>query len=155
MHSGVVPYYQPCLLMWCFIIGHVSCCGTSLSAMPVGVVPHYRPCLLMWYLTVCHAFWCGASLWAMTSGVVPHHRLGGRRGPHYRPCLQVYWHFNQYFTIQVRVEDGWLQFCCYSYRGAITSDMASDPVSLSDMAACTVNSIRHACWVHLFRYTCL
>ena len=43
MHSGVVPHYQP----WCFIIGHVFWCGTSLSVMHVGVVPHYRPCLLV------------------------------------------------------------------------------------------------------------
>ena len=42
-HSGVVPHYQP----WCFIIGHVFWCGTSLSLMPVGVIPHYRPCLLV------------------------------------------------------------------------------------------------------------
>ena len=27
----------------------------------------------------------------------------------------------------------------------ITSDMAADPVSLSDMPVCTVNSIRHVC----------
>ena len=33
---------------------------------------------------------------------------------------------------------GWLQVCCYSYRGAITSDMFADPVPLSDMPVCTV-----------------
>ena len=36
------------------------------------------------------------------------------------------------------MEEGRLQFYCYSYRGAITPDMAADPVSLSDMPACTV-----------------
>ena len=33
---------------------------------------------------------------------------------------------------------GWLQVLCYSYRGAITSDMSADPAPLSDMPACTV-----------------
>ena len=57
MPSGVVPHYQPCLLVYCLTIGHAFCCGTSSSTMPVGVVPHYRPCLLAWYLTIGHAFW--------------------------------------------------------------------------------------------------
>ena len=36
MPSGVVPHYQPCLLVWFLTMDHV-----------VGVVPHYRPCLLV------------------------------------------------------------------------------------------------------------
>ena len=75
----LLSHYQPCLLAWCFIIGHAFWFGTSLSAMPVDVVPHFRPCLLVWCLTVGHVFWCGASLKAMPVGVVPH----------YRPCLLV------------------------------------------------------------------
>ena len=165
--AGMVSHYQPCLLMWCLTINHATWCGALLLVVPADVVLHYRSCLLVWYLTISyacwcgaslyrpcllvwclttgHAFWCGASLQNVTVGVVPH----------YRPCLLVRWHCNQHFTIRVRVEEGWLQFCCYYYRGAITSDMAADPVSLSDMPACTFNSIRHACWVHLFRYVCV
>ena len=41
-------------------------------------------------------------------------------------------------TSWVQTEEGWLQVWCYSYRGAITSDMSSDLVPLSDMPACTV-----------------
>ena len=55
MPSPVVPYYQPCILVWCLTIGHAFSCGASLSALPVGVVPHYRPCRLGWYLTIGHA----------------------------------------------------------------------------------------------------
>ena len=36
------------------------------------------------------------------------------------------------------MEEGLLQVWCYSYRGAITSDMFADPVPLSDMPARTV-----------------
>ena len=36
------------------------------------------------------------------------------------------------------MEGGWLQVGCYSYRGAITSDISADPVPLSDIPACTV-----------------
>ena len=57
MSSGVVPHYQPCLLVCCLTIGHAFWCGASSSTMPVGVVPHYRPCLLVWCLTIGHAFW--------------------------------------------------------------------------------------------------
>ena len=31
------------------------------------------------------------------------------------------------------MEEGWLQFWCYSYRRAITSEMSADPVPLSNM----------------------
>ena len=118
--------------------------GASLSAVPAGVVSYYRP---------------------THSGVVSHYQpwcfiIGhfathtARMVPHYQLCLLVHCHCNRYFISRVQVEEGWLQFC-YSYRGAISPDMAADPVSLADMPACTVISIRHACWVHLFRYMCL
>ena len=55
--AGMVSHYQPCLLVWCFIIDHAFWFGTSLSALPVGVVPHYRSCLLAWYITIGHACW--------------------------------------------------------------------------------------------------
>ena len=54
MPSGVVPHYQPCLLVCCLTIGHAFWCGASSSTMPVSVVPHSRPCLLAWYLTIGH-----------------------------------------------------------------------------------------------------
>ena len=41
-------------------------------------------------------------------------------------------------TSWVQREKGWLQVWCYSYRGAIQSDMSADLVPLSDMPACTV-----------------
>ena len=40
--AGMVSHYQPCLLVWCFII--------------------YRSCFFGWYITIIHACWCGASL---------------------------------------------------------------------------------------------
>ena len=46
-------------------------------------------------------------------------------------CLDI-------LTSWVQMEEGWLQVWCYSYRGAITSDMSADPVPLSDRPAFTV-----------------
>ena len=43
----------------------------------------------------------------------------------------------------------------YMSGAILTSDMSADPVPLSDMHHAQSNSIRHACWVHLFRYVCL
>ena len=54
MPSGVVPHYQPCLLVCCLTIGHAFWCGASSSTMPVSVIPHSRPCLFAWYLTIGH-----------------------------------------------------------------------------------------------------
>ena len=85
--------------------------------MHYGAVPQHQPCLLLWFLTMDHAV-----------GVAPH----------YRPCLLVSCHCNQHFTSRVQMEEGWLQFWCYLYRGAIISDMSDDPVPLSDMPACTM-----------------
>ena len=56
MPSGMVPHYQPCLMVCCLTIGHAFWCSASSSTMPVGMVPHYRPCLLAWYLTIGHGF---------------------------------------------------------------------------------------------------
>ena len=44
----------------------------------------------------------------------------------------------------MQTEERWLQVWCYSYRGAITSDMFADPVPLSDMPACTVQQAMHS-----------
>ena len=85
--------------------------------MPSGVVLHYQQCLLMWFLTIDHA--C-----------------------QYRQCLLVNCHCNQHFTSRVQMEEGWLQVWCYSYRGAITSDMSADPVPFSDMHACSMQLYR-------------
>ena len=142
----MVSHYQPCLLVWCFIIGHAFCFGAPLTAMPVGVVPHYRSCLLVWCLTAGHVFWCGASLWAMPVGVVPH----------YRPCLLVRFVLQPTFGL---VE-------CWRKRDGYKSGATLTEVPLHQTCLliqcysqiCLLvqcNSIRHACWVHLFRYTCL
>ena len=81
MPSGVVPHYQPCLLVWCLTIGHAFWCGTSLSAMPVSVVPDYRPSLLVNCLCNQHftsqvpieevwlQVWCYLNSGAMISGM--------------------------------------------------------------------------------------
>ena len=116
MPSGVVPHYQPCLLVCCLTIGHAFWYGASLSAMPSIVVPHYRPCflvwcgwcliishfcwcgdhyrryLLVWNLIIRNACWCGSSLQTMPVGVVPH----------YRPCLLFNRHCNRHFTSRRR-----------------------------------------------------
>ena len=47
MHSGVVPHYRPCLIVWCLIISNACWCGSSL----------YISCRLAWYLTIGHASW--------------------------------------------------------------------------------------------------
>ena len=131
IHAGMVSHYQPCLLAWCFIIGHAFWFGTSLSAIPSGVVPHCRSCLLVWCLTI-----------AMPVGVVPH----------YRPCLLVCFALRPTFwLVECRgkrdgyksgaslTEVPWHQTClliwCHSQMRLLVQ----------------CNSIRHACWVHLFR----
>ena len=144
--AGMVSHFQQCLLLLCFIIGHAFSFGVSLSAMPVGVVSHYRSCLLVWCLTVSHVFWCGASLYAMPVGVVPH----------YRPCLLVR------FALQLTF---WLVECRRK-RDGYKSGATLTEVTLHEtrlLIRChsqicllvQCNSIRHACWVHLFRNTCL
>ena len=49
MPSGLVPYYQSCLLVWCLTLGHAFWCGASLSALPA------------WYLTICLTCWSVAT----------------------------------------------------------------------------------------------
>ena len=121
MSVGIVSHYQPCLLVWwIIIIDHAFWFGTSLSAMPVGVVPHCRSCLLVWCLTIGHTCWYGTSLLAMPAGPF---------------CTST-----DILTSWEQTEEGWLQVWCYSYRGAITSDMFADPVPLPYMPACTVKS---------------
>ena len=76
-----------------------------------GVVPHCRSCLLVWCLTIGHTYWRGTSLSAMPAGP---------------------------FCTSTDILTSGVQVWCYSYRGAIASDMSADPVPLSDMPACTV-----------------
>ena len=47
------------------------------------------------------------------------------------------------------MEVGWLQVLCYSYIGAITSDMSAESVPPSDMPACTVQ-LYHTCMLGSF-----
>ena len=61
MPAGVLPHYQPCLLVWCHTIDHAVWRGASLSAMHAGVLPHYRTCMLLWCLTIGHACWSNAN----------------------------------------------------------------------------------------------
>ena len=132
MPSVMVPHFEPCLLVCCLSIDHAFWCSASSSTMPVGVVPHYRPCLLAWYLTIVML------------------------------CLQVNCHCNQHFTSRVQMEEGWLLVLCYLYRCTIISDMADNPVQLSDMPSCTMqllsdmhagfmNSSTHVCKVLLYQ----
>ena len=61
--AGRVSHYQPCLLVWCFIIGHAFWFGTSLNNQPCLLVWFLtRSCLLVWCLTIGHACWHGTSL---------------------------------------------------------------------------------------------
>ena len=151
MSAGGVLLLYMYLLVLCLTISRACWYGVSLSAVPAGVVLHYRSCLLVWHLTISHACWWCASLWAMPSGVVPH----------CRSCLLVWcltighacWRgislylmpagpfctSTDILTSWVQREGECLQVWCYSYRGAITSDMSADPMPLSDMPACTVH----------------
>ena len=165
MPSGVVPHYQPCLLVCCLTIGHAYWYGASLSAMPSIVVPHYRPCLMVWCLIISHfcwcgdhyrryllvwnliirnACWCGSSLQTMPVGVVPH----------YRPCLLVNRHCNRHFTSRRRRMVSCKSSAAFTevplHRTCLLIRCHSQ---ICLLVQC--NSIRHACWVHLFRYACL
>ena len=70
MHSGVMPYYQPCLLVCCLTIGHAFWCGPSLSTMTLGVVPYYRPCLLVSCHCNQHFYWLSADSRMATNPVL-------------------------------------------------------------------------------------
>ena len=144
MPSGVLPHYQPCLLVWCLIIVHAFCCGASLSAMSVGVVPLCRPCPLVGCLAIAHACWYGTLLSAMPAGVMPH----------CRSYLLARCHCN-HFKSQVQMKEGWLHVWCYLYRGAIKSDIATlryaclYSTTLSDMHAVLIYSDTRVCKVLL------
>ena len=113
--------------------------------MQVGVVLHYQLCLLVWCLTIGSA-----------AGVVPHSQ----------PCLLAWC-----LTIG---------HACWSNATAVTfllvecrckKDIYKSGATLTEVPfhqTCLLipchsqicllvqgNSIRHACWVHLFRYACL
>ena len=98
--------------------------------MPSGVVPHCRSCLLVCCLNIGHACWRGTSLMILPAG------------PFF--CISI-----DILTSLVQTEEGWLQGWCYSYRGAITSDMFADPVPFSDMPACSVQ-LYQTCMLGLF-----
>ena len=150
-----------CLLALCFSICYTCWYGISLSAVPACVVLHYRSCLLVVYLAISHACWEGASLLAMPSGVVPH----------CKPCLLVWcltighacWRGTTLYTMpagpfctstdiltsSVQRDEGWLQEVPL-HQTCLLIQCHSQTCLLVQC-----NSIRHACWVHLFRYTCL
>ena len=140
--AGMVSHCQPCLLVWCLTIGHAYWCSVSLSAVPAGVVPHYMLCLLVWCLTFSHACWCGASLLAMSVGVVPQ----------YRPCLLVWYSATDILLVGCRWEkDG-------NKSGVTCKEVPLHQTCLLILCRSHIcllvqcNSVRHACWVHLFRY---
>ena len=107
-------------------------------------------------LTLGHTFWFCASLSAMHVGEVPH----------YRPCL-----FPWYFTIDhacwsIATATDILLVECRWKKNGYTSSIALTEVPLHQTCLliwcnsriCLLlqcKSIRHACWVHLFRYACL
>ena len=139
----MVSHYQPCLLTWCFIIGHAFWFGTLLSAMHVGVVPHYRPCLLVWCLNVGHVFWCGASLQAMYVGVVPN----------YRPCLLVRFALQPTFwLVECRGKWGGNKSCVTLTEVPLHQTCLLIQCHSQTCLFVQCSSIRHACWVHIFRY---
>ena len=113
MSGSVVLLYLLYLLVWCLTISRVCWYGVSLSTVPAGVVLH-----------IGHTFWFGTSLSAMPVGVT---MLAG-----------PFCNSTNILTSWVQTEMGWLQVWCYSYRGAITSDMFANLVPLSDMPACIV-----------------
>ena len=92
------------------------------GVLPSGVVSHYQSCLLMLCLSIGHVCWCGVLLSALSSGVVTQ----------YRACRLVW---------SLTIGDVcWCDVYYYSNRSAITSDISANPMLLSDMPACTVNS---------------
>ena len=132
MPPGVVPHYQPCLLVCCLTIGHSFWCGASSSTMPVGEVPHYRPYMLAWYLTIGHAFWSITT--AITILLVEcRWKKGGYKSganctevPLYQICLMIRCHSQICLHVQCKV-------------------------LLSDTHAGFMNSSKHVCKVLLYQ----
>ena len=124
----MVLHYRLCLLVWCITIArmfvfchsidHACSCGTSLSAMHSGVVPHY----------IGRVGSGGTSLSAMPAGVVPY----------YKPCLLVLGYCSLHLIL---VKCKWKKNGYKSgptLTGVPLHQTSADPVSLSDMPACTV-----------------
>ena len=122
--DGMVSHYQPCLLAWCFILGHAFWFGTSLSAMHVGVVPHYRPCLLCWCLTIGHACWCRPCLlvgFALQPTFYLSECRGKRNGyksdatltevPLIQTCLQIRFQSQICLLVQTCMLGSFIQMC--------------------------------------------
>ena len=109
--SGVVPHYQPCLLVCCLTIGHAFWCGASSSAMPVSVVPHYRPCLLAWHLTIGHASWSIATAINILLVECRWEKVGYKSGatctevPLYQTCLMIRCHSQICLVVQATIYD--------------------------------------------------
>ena len=116
---------------------------------------HCRPRLLVWCLTIGHACWRSTSLSAMPVGEVHY----------YRPCLLVWnltighsWWSVATATDILLVECRWNENG-YDYAATLkevplhqTWLLILSHSEISMDVQC--NSIRHACWVHLIRYTC-
>ena len=124
MPSGVVPHYQPRLLVCC-LIGHAFWRGASLSTMPVGVVNHYRPCLLEWALTIDHAFWSIATVINILLVECRQRKCGYKSGA---TCIET--------CLIIR---------CHSDMPSCTMQL------LSDMHAGFMNSSTHVCKVLLYQ----
>ena len=130
-----------CLLTFCHSILHVCWRCASLSAIPAGMVSHYQPCLLVWCLTINCACWCGASyrsyllVWYITISIS---HAGWCGTLLYAMPAGPFCNLTNILTSWVQTEMRWLQVWCYSYRGAITSDMFANLVPLLDMPACIV-----------------
>ena len=100
--------------------------------MPSGVVPHCRSCLLVWCLTIGHACWRATSLYAMPAGP---------------------------FCTATDILTSWVQRDGYKSSATLTEVPLHQNCLLirNHSQICLLvqcNSIRHACRVHLLRYTC-
>ena len=152
MPADLLPLNIACLLALCFSICYTFWCGASLSAVPAGMVSQYQPCLLAWFFIIGHAFWFGTSLTAMHVSVVPY----------YRTCLLL-WYLP---LVRLALQPTFWLVECRGKRRGYKSGATLKEVPLHEtclLIRCysqtwllvQCNSIWHACWVHLFRYTCL
>ena len=164
--------YRPCFLVWCLTISNACWCGASLKVIPAvwcltisdacwlgallyvipfGVVPLCRPGLLVWCLTIDHACWYGISLSAISAGVVPHIRtyllawnltIGDATATNIL-LVECWWKKGGYKSVATWSEVPLHQTCLLIWGQTQTHLLVQR------------NSVRHACWVNLFRYSCL
>ena len=125
MSSGVVPHYQPCLLVSCLTLGHAFWCGASSSTMPFGVIPHYRQCLCAWDLTIYQSFWSIATVINILLVECRREKGGYKSGA---TCTET--------CLIIR---------CHSDMPSCTMQL------LSDMRAGFINSSTHVCKVLLYQ----